>query len=84
MFGASDLGAALRRYAEFSKALPACPPVNIDVLGEHVRVSAELTANEPADEVVIDGMLIAGHRPDGLGDREALAATPGRDALRET
>lgn len=62
MLGAPDLGSALRRYVEFAKAVPAYPQAVIDVGATEARVCAHVATAENADEVVVDAMLIVGHR----------------------
>lgn len=60
--GSRDLAAALRRYLEIAKAVPGYPPVVVNAGAQEVKVSLQFAAAEPADQLVVDTVLAAGHR----------------------
>ncbi|WP_280330066.1 AraC family transcriptional regulator [Nocardia wallacei] len=62
LIGATDVGAAIRRFVGFQKSLPGFPPLTLTVEGEVARLAFDIGAVRNPVGLIIDTMLTVTHR----------------------
>ncbi|MEU4418924.1 AraC family transcriptional regulator ligand-binding domain-containing protein, partial [Nocardia salmonicida] len=66
VMGAPDLGAMLARCAGFGRAMPALPPIRLEVEGDLARVSVEVEGDQgqliALDDALLDDALLGNLR----------------------